>query len=1057
MILGLFLCVMAFAATPTPANAGPANRKFDFALIPPPEPSVKPQILHPEKSDADSNKIDDRIDSRIKQIKSAVAAEHDPGRRAALEASLDEMIRVELVFSQRISQKQIDDFIARGGQIDYIYRHLSYGWNAKIPQRLAEILPQIMGDSLVVVAADSVVRLCVDEATRTGRVRPIWVPGFAGSVLGFSGNSNTTIAILDTGGDDSHPDLNGRNEYWDDYTSDNMSSPCDFGGHGTHVTAIAVGSGAAAGAVTSTLLYTDGGDLSGVINNNFSPSPIKLPAGQSTTFSSVATWVGGGTTNLSGVWQANGSSTASYYGITSPANGASPLTKTNTFTASGNNHYSAALQQSGSSVGLYSIVSTVTYSGVGDGFNTFSGVAPGCQWAGGKVFRNDGTSSSTDIGAAIDNMVSNREGHKIKVLNMSLHVEGADVPLRNKVNNMVSNGIIAVIAAGNKGPGTGSAYDVDDPGRAGKAITVGASNDVNQLTNYSSCGFTSPGSNEDNKPDILAPGGSYYYSRILAADSNDSDAATFGYTDKRPNDYANLSGTSMSSPFVAGASALVIQALEQSGVTWNFNSSLHPLLVKMLLCATATETNADREASSGTNPTLGRATTPKDLYEGYGMINPDAAIEAVILPYSSGVISGSTAGGSYDRRAWARKLSVTSGAPVTLNLDAPPTADLDLYVYSGTPDTNGNPVIRASSALAGNGVDEAIYYTPSSTETAYLVVKRVSGNGAWSLSGSTIPDTTPPTAPVITDDGAYMTSGSQLHASWTATDAQSPITEYMYAISSTKLESGIISGGGWLSVGSLTQHTRTGLTLANGQAYYVLAKAKNSVNLWSAVGVSDGITRVANAGISISAAKALANLSTVGTPAKVVTAIFSDHFYIEEPDKYCGIRVSPIEMPVWLDVGDTVDVGGTMQTVNQERQIGLATVTEISTYEVRPLGLNNPTIGGGDWQYNSGTGAGQKGIPGAMGLNNIGLLVTTWGEVTQTGTNYLYIDDGAHLIDGAITEGSQKTGVYIDCDPDGYFPGDYLLVKGISSCFIFNGNPQRRIVTRDTSDVIKLQ
>jgi hypothetical protein len=160
----------------------------------------------------------------------------------------------------------------------------------------------------------------------------------------------------------------------------------------------------------------------------------------------------------------------------------------------------------------------------------------------------------------------------------------------------------------------------------------------------------------------------------------------------------------------------------------------------MLLSATATETNADREVGSGANPALGRASTPKDRHEGYGLINPDAAIEAVTLTYAGTTVSDLTNGGHYDRRAWARKVSLFSGQAALLSLAVPGTADFDLYLYSGTPDAKGNPVILAASAAAGLDADESISYTPSTTETGYLVVKRVSGSGTWTLNGPTLVD-----------------------------------------------------------------------------------------------------------------------------------------------------------------------------------------------------------------------------------------------------------------------------------------------------------------------------
>ncbi|MCX8036112.1 MAG: C25 family cysteine peptidase, partial [Candidatus Sumerlaeia bacterium] len=92
--------------------------------------------------------------------------------------------------------------------------------------------------------------------------------------------------------------------------------------------------------------------------------------------------------------------------------------------------------------------------------------------------------------------------------------------------------------------------------------------------------------------------------------------------------------------------------------------------------------------------------------------------------------------GYYDRRCWARKVSMQTNKVVRVTLTVPSTADLDLYLYSGTPDSKGNPQILAYSCTAGTDSDESIEYLASSNATGYLVVKRVSGSGSWSLDGS---------------------------------------------------------------------------------------------------------------------------------------------------------------------------------------------------------------------------------------------------------------------------------------------------------------------------------
>jgi hypothetical protein len=98
-------------------------------------------------------------------------------------------------------------------------------------------------------------------------------------------------------------------------------------------------------------------------------------------------------------------------------------------------------------------------------------------------------------------------------------------------------------------------------------------------------------------------------------------------------------------------------------------------------------------------------------------------------------------------------------------------------------------------------------------------------------------DTTPPSVPVVTDDGAVTHNLTQLHATFVSTEDVSQVTGYRYCI-------GTYQGGqdvrGWTDVPTGTA-TATGLTLVPGTTYYFAVRAKNSVNLWSTTGYSDGI------------------------------------------------------------------------------------------------------------------------------------------------------------------------------------------------------------------------
>ena len=51
-------------------------------------------------------------------------------------------------------------------------------------------------------------------------------------------------------------------------------------------------------------------------------------------------------------------------------------------------------------------------------------------------------------------------------------------------------------------------------------------------------------------------------------------------------------------------------------------------------------------------------------------------------------------------------------------------------------------------------------------------------------------------------------------------------------------------------------------------------------------------------------------------------------------------------------------------------------------------------LGGPDLQYNSSTGAGQKGITGGLGANNVGLQVVTEGTVSEVAADHVILTYG---------------------------------------------------------------
>ncbi|MBB6567683.1 S8 family serine peptidase [Kribbella sandramycini] len=136
---------------------------------------------------------------------------------------------------------------------------------------------------------------------------------------------------------------------------------------------------------------------------------------------------------------------------------------------------------------------------------------------------------------------------RAKVINVSLG--GSDTPdvdpLEAAVDRLTEQtGALFVVAAGNEGPKAGT---ITSPGSAQAALTVGAVDKQDQLAGFSGRG---PRAGDGGlKPDVTAPGVA-----IVAAKARD---AVIG--DPVGSDYLSLDGTSMATPHVAGAAAILAQ------------------------------------------------------------------------------------------------------------------------------------------------------------------------------------------------------------------------------------------------------------------------------------------------------------------------------------------------------------------------------------------------------------------------------------------------------------------------------------------------------------------
>lgn len=196
------------------------------------------------------------------------------------------------------------------------------------------------------------------------------------------------------------------------------------------------------------------------------------------------------------------------------------------------------------------------------------------------------------------------------------------------------------------------------------------------------------------------------------------------------------------------------------------------------------------------------------------------------------------------------------------------------------------------------------------TRIVYAQFRDRVGRMSQVVSDSIVVDTTAPTAPGTPVDAGAYTGSTSVVFSWTASaDARSGIEGYFCLIGTTPGGGDVFEGG----VGAALSKTITG---SPGQRYYCRVQARdNAGNLGAWSDPSDGISVVTDPGVSIAEAKALAGSESAGLSSKVVSAVFGDRFYIQEPSRSGGVMVVPADgLPSGLAAGKRVDVGGPVRT-----------------------------------------------------------------------------------------------------------------------------------------------
>lgn len=178
-----------------------------------------------------------------------------------------------------------------------------------------------------------------------------------------------------------------------------------------------------------------------------------------------------------------------------------------------------------------------------------------------------------------------------------------------------------------------------------------------------------------------------------------------------------------------------------------------------------------------------------------------------------------------------------------------------------------------------------------------------------------------------------------------------------------------------------------------------------------------------------SQAKNQPNGTVVALPA-VVSAAFPDFFYVGDTARTSGVRVNMAGHT--FAPGTSVTLTGEIKTnPDGERYIETPLVSTSTPSQIKPVGVTHKSVGGSDWNLDISTGAGQRGVEDAKGLNNIGLLVRVAGKVTYSGSSDFYVDDGSGTDDGSGNKGMRVSA------PGYVIPAKdaFVTFTGVNSCY----------------------
>ena len=529
-----------------------------------------------------------------------------------------------------------------------------------------------------------------------------------------------------------------------------------------------------------------------------------------------------------------------------------------------------------------------------------------------KVVANTGYAEDSVIAQAIYYATN----YGASVINISLGGSGYSQVLQDAVSFAFAHNVLVVSAAGNSGASAQDSY----PGGLQDSLSIGSSNYLDQTSSYSNTG---------GKIDILAPGENILSTKL--------QTITQGCIGANINYYC-LSGTSMSSPHVAGVAGL-LYSLHKNDSSW-------------------------------------------DVKE----------IRAAILKTATNYISGFTDSSGYGRLDALKTLKSTiftkDNTPVTVNLNNPiyeyikgnyqikgNVNDDDLYLYTITIKQDINNMVVKQISQRNLVVENTIYNLDTTTLSdqkydIYITAEDFSGNISFSNTILiNVNNSSPSNFNLISPTNNINSSTPQFN--WMIPSSTSPLSYNLYI-------------DGSLTVSNLTTNFYIpNFNISEGaHSYYVIAKDinNNSAQSSNTLNFTVDTTPPNNFNIGITIDKSSATLTFLTTDD--VSGI--SYYDLSLDNSQFSNQVSPYILNSLSDGNHTVTIRAhdnlnNIRTVTGNFNINSRSIFLISRGDFTKDGkvdLSDLSILAQNWQKN--TNIGDANGDNKIDLSDLSILAQNW-------------------------------------------------------------------------------